>query len=264
MPDAGIPTVESGTRHRTAERTAIQTGVPVLAVSHSMSTISLYVGGLRHEVADTPTILGRANQALDTLQRYKSRFDEVASTLSALEIQDFTTLRDAMTVMQRLLMVQRIADELVGNVIELGTDGRLLGLQLDELLAGTEGLRELIVRDYLPMDDPDSIVDIEARLDELNGPSLLDLGTIARTLGHAGESLDSQVSARGYRLLSGIQRLPPTVLERLISHFGSLQALLAATASDLQEVDGIGEARARVVREGLSRLAEASITDRFV
>lgn len=264
MPDAGIPTVESGTRHRTAERTAIQTGVPVLAVSHSMSTISLYVGGVRHEVADTPTILGRANQALATLQRYKSRFDEVASTLSALEIQDFTTLRDAMTVMQRLLMVQRIADELVGNVIELGTDGRLLGLQLDELLAGTEGLSELIVRDYLPTDDPDSVADIEARLSELNGPALLDLGTIARALGHAGESLDSQVSARGYRLLSGIQRLPPTVLERLIGHFGSLQALLAATASDLQEVDGIGEARARVVREGLSRLAEASITDRFV
>jgi diadenylate cyclase len=264
MPDASIPTVESGTRHRTAERTAIQTGVPVLAVSHSMSTISLYVDGLRHEVADTPTILGRANQALATLQRYKSRFDEVAATLSALEIQDFTTLRDAMTVVQRLLMVQRIADELVGNVIELGTDGRLLGLQLDELLAGTEGLSELIVRDYLPVDDPSLVPDIEGRLSDLNGPALLDLGLIARTLGHAGESLDSQVSARGYRLLSGIQRLPPTVLERLIGHFGSLQALLAATAVDLQEVEGIGEARARVVREGLSRLAEASITDRFV
>jgi diadenylate cyclase len=169
-----------------------------------------------------------------------------------------------MTVMQRLLMVQRIADELVGNVIELGTDGRLLGLQLDELLAGTEGLSELIIRDYLPKDNPGDVAAIETALGELTGPALLDLGTIARAIGHAGESLDSQVSARGYRLLAGIQRLPPTVLERLIMHFGSLQALLAATASDLQEVDGIGEARARVVREGLSRLAEASITDRFV
>jgi len=263
MPDATIGTVESGTRHRTAERAGVQTGVPVIAVSHSMSTISLYLGDTRHEVADPATILGRANQALATLQRYKARLDEVAHTLSSLEIEDFTTLRDAMTVVQRLLMVRRIADELTGNVIELGTDGRLLGLQLDELLAGTEGLGELLIRDYLPQDAPEQVAAVDARLNELTGASLIDLGAIARTLGHLGESLEGQVASRGYRLLSGINRLPPLVLERLIGHFGSLQVLLAATAADLQEVDGIGEARARLVREGLSRLAESSIGDRF-
>jgi len=263
MPDATIPTVESGTRHRTAERTAVQTGVPVIAVSHSMSTISLYLGITRHEVSDPATILGRANQALATLQRYRARLDEVAHSLSALEIEDFATLRDAVTVVQRLLMVRRIADELIGNVIELGTDGRLLGLQLDELLAGTEGLGELLLRDYLPEDDPDRVAAVDAELDALAGSALIDLGAIARILGHVGDSLDGQVPSRGYRLLSGIPRLPPLVLERMISHFGNLQALLAATAADLQEVDGIGEARARVVREGLSRLAESSIGDRF-
>ena len=151
-PDSTIPTVESGTRHRTAERTGLQTGHPVIAVSHSMSIINLYFGGRRHVVADPPTILGRANQALATLQRYKFRLDEVARALSALEIEDFATLRDAMTVLQRLLMVRRIADELTSNVVELGTDGRLLGLQLDEMLSGTQGLQELLIRDYLPPD----------------------------------------------------------------------------------------------------------------
>ena len=151
-PDSTIPTVESGTRHRTAERTGLQTGHPVIAVSHSMSIINLYFGGRRHVVADPPTILGRANQALATLQRYKFRLDEVARALSALEIEDFATLRDAMTVLQRLLMVRRIADELTSNVVELGTDGRLLGLQLDEMLSGTQGLQELLIRDYLPAD----------------------------------------------------------------------------------------------------------------
>ena len=127
MPDAGIPTVESGTRHRTAERTGLQTQLPVIAVSHSMAIISLYFGGVRHVVAEPSTILGRGNQALATLQRYKSRLDEVAASLSALEIEDFATLRDAMTVLQRLLMVRRIADELTSSVVELGTDGRLPG-----------------------------------------------------------------------------------------------------------------------------------------
>jgi diadenylate cyclase len=251
-PDPTIPTVESGTRHRTAERTGLQTGHPVIAVSHSMSIINLYFGGRRHVVADPPTILSRANQALATLQRYKFRLDEVARALSALEIEDFATLRDAMTVLQRLLMVRRIADELTGNVIEM--------------LSGTQGLQELLIRDYLPVDrSPDSIDEIVDALDDLDEVALLDLSAVARVLGinTLGDALDSAVSPRGYRLLAGIPRVPPAVLDRLILHFGNLQGLLAATAADLQAVEGVGEARARVVREGLSRLAESSIVDRY-
>jgi diadenylate cyclase len=266
MPDAAIPTVESGTRHRTAERVAVQTGRPVIAVSHSMSVISLYSGGQRHEVADSSTILARANQALATLHRYRDRLDEVANALSIQEIEDATTLRDALTVLQRLLMVRRIADELTGNVIELGTDGRLLGLQLDELVAGTEGLRELLIRDYLP-DDPAPerpLEQIVAGLDQLDGDELLDLARLARELGYhtPTDSLDAHVSSRGHRLLARIPRVPPAVLDRLVTHFESLQGVLAATAADLQTVDGVGEARARVIREGLSRLVETSLSDR--
>jgi len=266
MPDAGIPTVESGTRHRTAERVALQTDLPVVAVSHSMSIISLYFGGLRHVVAEPSTILGRANQALATLQRYKSRLDEVTASLSALEIEDFATLRDAMTVLQRLLMVRRIADELTSSVIELGTDGRLLGLQLDELVSGTEEMRELLIRDYVPPDHADrDVQEVIAGLRLLDESEILDLTAVAKVLGYPGQvdQLDGSTSPRGYRLLAGIPRVPPVILDRLITHFGNLQGLLAATAGDLQLVDGVGEARARVVREGLSRLAESSIVDRY-
>jgi diadenylate cyclase len=266
MPDASIPTVESGTRHRTAERVGLQTELPVIAVSHSMAIISLYFGGTRHVVADPSAILGRANQALATLQRYKSRLDEVTASLAALEIEDFATLRDAMTVLQRLLMVRRIADELTSSVIELGTDGRLLGLQLEELVSGTEEMRELLIRDYLPPDQfdrpvPEVIDDLRA----LDDTEILDLAAVAKVLGYPAsiDALDAPTSPRGYRLLAGIPRVPPVILDRLITHFGSLQGLLAATAADLQLVDGVGEARARVVREGLSRLAESSIVDRY-
>ena len=266
MPDSAIPTVESGTRHRTAERVGVQTGLPVLAVSHSMAIISLYFGGVRHEVADPSAIIGRANQALATLQRYKFRLTEVAASLSALEIEDFATLRDAMTVLQRLLMVRRIADELTSSVIELGTEGRLLRLQLDELVSGTEEMRELLIRDYLPPDQAGrDVAEVVAGLRRLSEGEIIDLGVVAKALGYSGQldALDAPTSPRGYRLLAGIPRVPAVILERLIAHFGTLQALLAATAADLQLVDGVGEQRARMVREGLSRVAESSITDRY-
>ena len=115
-----------------------------------MHIISVYVAGRRYTLEHPTTILARANQALAALERYKLRLDEVASTLSALEIEDLVTVRDAMSVSQRLEMVRRIADEIEGFVVELGTDGRLLALQLDEMLAGVEEDRGLLVRDYLP------------------------------------------------------------------------------------------------------------------
>src|SRR3954471_14640772 len=150
MPDPTIPTEESGTRHRTAERVARQTGYPVLSVSQSMRIIALYLDGQRYVLEDSAAILSRANQALATLERYKLRLDEVAGTLSALEIKDLVTVRDVSAVVQRLEMVRRIADEINGYVVELGTDGRLLSLQLDELVSGVDADRELIVRDYQP------------------------------------------------------------------------------------------------------------------
>ncbi len=269
VPDPSIETEESGTRHRTAERVAKQTGVPVISVSQSMRIIALYVGGRRYVLDDSAAILSRANQALATLERYKLRLDEVSGTLSALEIEDLVTVRDVMVVSQRMEMVRRIATELEGYVVELGTDGRLLSLQLEELMAGVEQERELIVRDYAPNLSgrrARTVQDVLAELGNLDSVELLDLTAIARVsgLGTSPEVLDNAVSPRGYRLLARVPRLPATVVDRLIEHFGGLQKLLAATIDDLQAVDGVGESRARSVREGLSRLAESSILERYV
>ncbi|MBA3800265.1 MAG: DNA integrity scanning protein DisA [Geodermatophilaceae bacterium] len=267
MPDPSISTEESGTRHRTAERVAIQTGLPVISVSQSMRIISVYVAGRRHTLEHPTTVLSRANQALATLERYKLRLDEVAGTLLTLEIEDLVTVRDAMSVSQRLEMVRRIADEIQGYVMQLGTDGRLLSLQLDELLGGIEDDREMLARDYLPgtrksRKAPEVLGDLQ----ELSSTDLLDLTQMARAFGFglAPEVLDNPISPRGYRLLNKVPRLPPAIINRLVDHFGALQKLLAATIEDLQAVDGVGEARARSIREGLSRLAENSILERYV
>ncbi|HEX4017841.1 MAG TPA: DNA integrity scanning diadenylate cyclase DisA [Frankiaceae bacterium] len=268
VPDPTIFTDEQGTRHRTAERVAKQTGYPVISVSQSMRIIALYVQGRRYVLDDSAAILSRANQALATLERYKLRLDEVAGTLSALEIEDLVTVRDAVAVSQRLEMVLRISEEIGGYVIELGSDGRLLSLQLEELMAGVEQERELIVRDYLPSGGrrartADTVL---AELSGVNATDLLDMTVLARIMGYPGgaDVLETPVNPRGYRLLAKVPRLPRLVVDRLVDHFGSLQKLLAATIDDLQAVDGVGETRARSVREGLSRLAESSILERYV
>ncbi|WP_018637413.1 DNA integrity scanning diadenylate cyclase DisA [Parafrankia elaeagni] len=267
VPDPTVPTEESGTRHRTAERVAKQTGFPVISVSQSMHIIALYVAGRRYVLDGAAAILSRANQALATLERYKLRLDEVAGTLSALEIEDLVTVRDAISVSQRLEMVRRIADEIESYVVELGTDGRLLSLQLEELMAGVETERELTVRDYLPVGArAGNATQVLTELSAMSPTDLLDLTVIARVIGFSGgaDILDRQISPRGYRMLAKVPRLPRMVVDRLVDHFGTLQKLLAAGVDDLQAVEGVGEGRARAVREGLSRLAESSILERYV
>lgn len=265
VPDPSIHTDESGTRHRTAERVAKQTGYPVISVSQSMRIIGLYVDGIRYVLDGSAAILSRANQALATLERYKLRLDEVSGTLSALEIEDLVTVRDAVAVVQRLEMVRRIADEIAGYVIELGTDGRLLSLQLDELMAGVDSDRSLILRDYLPPGYED-VTTVLSQLDGLSGTDLLDLSLVAKCAGYppTADALEAAVSPKGYRLLAKVPRLPTGVIERLVDHFGGLQRLLGATVDDLRAVEGVGDLRARSVREGLSRLAESSILERYV
>ena len=266
MPDHTIPSGETGTRHRTADRVAKQTGFPVISVSQSMQIIAAYVGETRHVLEDSGQILSRANQALATLERYKLRLDEVASTLSALEIEDLVTVRDVAVVAQRLEMVTRIAREIEDYVLELGTDGRLLSLQLEELITGVDAERELVIRDYLPAGrrarTPEELL---GKLEALSPTELVDPASVARALGlGTSEHLDGAVAPRGYRLLAKVPRLPVAVVDRLVEHFGTLQKLLSAGIDDLQAVEGVGELRARSVREGLSRLAESSILERYV
>ena len=264
VPDPSIPTLETGTRHRTAERVARQTGKPVISVSESMRIVTLYVDDTKHVLEEISSILFRANQALATLERYRIRLDEVSAALSALEIENVVTLRDVLLVLQRAEMVRRIADEIEAYVAELGTDGRLLKLQLDELMHQVEKERLLVVRDYQP-DRRRKVETILAELDTIPAQRLLDLGSLAHALGQGdiNDGYEELVAPRGYRMVSRIPRLPDRMVDRLVGKFGSLQRLINATLDELDDVEGIGETRARSIREGLGRLADASALDRY-
>jgi diadenylate cyclase len=260
-PSPEIHTVETGTRHRTADRVSRQTGLPVVSVSASMSTITLYLDQHRHLIEHSDHILSRANQALQTLERYRARLWEVTHRLSALEVQDQVTVKDFVLVVQRLEMVRRLDLELVGYGVELGSDGRLVTLQRDELSTGVAELRDLLEQDYRP--DGASATFGFAGLESLGTAELLEPLTVARAVGlRQADNLDAPLSTRGYRQVAQINRLPASFAVRLIEHFGSLQALFSATSAELQEVDGVGESRARVIRDGLLRLAESAYTER--
>ncbi|RAX20185.1 DNA integrity scanning protein DisA [Actinomyces sp. Z5] len=264
LPNASIETAEAGMRHRTAERVARQTGHPVISVSQSMRIISLYVDGRRHVIEPSEAILARANQALATLERYKARLDKISGGLDALEIEDLVTVRDVTAVLQLLEMVSRIASDIDGYVVELGTDGRLLALQVEELTRGLMAERDFLLTDYLPQGLDTATVD--ARLKWVGSPALLDLAMVARAMGLGGadgQDLDASVSPRGLRILSKIPRLPLVTARAVVDNWGSLQAVLAATVEELEAVDGVGARQARTLRDGLSRLAEVSIADRY-
>jgi len=264
VPDPDIPTNETGTRHRTAERVARQISVPVITVSEEMGVVSVHYQGNKQTLDRTPRVLARADQALQILGRYKSRLDAVTGALSALEVEDLVTVRDVVTVLQRAEMVRRIAEEIEGYVVELGLDGRLVELQLEELTGGVLADLRLVGKDYFVESPEWMLAQVTARLAHITDDELLDLRVVASVLHLSSDlDLDSSLQPRGYRLLSKIPRLPETIAEHVIERFGTLPKVMRASLADLVEVEGVGEARARAIKDGLSRVAESSILDRY-
>ncbi len=252
FPDQSIPTDESGMRHRTAQRTAYQTHLPVLSVSASMRLISIYVGKYHHIVEEPEALLSRANLAVDTLDRYSQRLDEVLQTLTILEMRDSATVRDVATVMQRMEMIRRITSEINEYLEELGSEGRLLALQVDDLVRGSGSERALVLRDYTR--DASAVSTAEAALSELASDRLVDLAAIANVLGlgvYDPTDLDRTIQPRGVRALSLVPRLPWNVIKDITSHWENLADLREATVEDLQQVEGIGPYRAKLIRETL-------------
>lgn len=265
VPDPNIPTSETGTRHRTAERVGLQLDAPVITVSEDMSVVTIHRRGEKHTLEPIPRVLARADQALQILGRYKARLDAISGSLSALEVEDLVTVRDVATVLQRAEMVRRIAEEIEGYVVELGADGRLVLLQLEELVGGVEDDRRLVAKDYFQSTPDIELYTVMTRLANLGDEILLDLNAVATVLNLGPDvGVDSALQPRGFRLLHKIPRLPEIVSDHVVNRFQNLQKIMRAGLVDLTEVEGVGEVRARAIKEGLSRLAETSILERYV
>ena len=262
VPNPNVATSETGTRHRTAERVARSISVPVISVSEDQSVIAVYVNDEKHPLEPIPRLLARANQALSTLERYRHRLNEVTTRLGERELEDDVTLRDVCTVLQRSEMVRRIEREVGDHVAELGREGRLIELQRAELMSEVEEERVLIVEDYRG-DRRRKLKSVLTDLDDLTSHDLLDLDAIAAALDHEPpRALDTSLQPRGYRLLARIPRLPSSIVDKLVSRFGTLSRILDASEEELMDIEGIAEARASSIKEGLTQLAATTSWDR--
>lgn len=261
VPDSSIPTFETGTRHRTADRVAKKTSAIVIAISQRRNIISVYKGNVKYILKDSSVILGKANQAIQTLEKYVSVLDRVISNLNLLEFQDLATLFDVITAIQRTEMVMRIVGEIERYICELGNEGRLISMQLNELVKFVEEDELFLIRDYCQNNLDYN--EIYKQLQSVSSEELLDLDLISKFLGYTGVPLvDTLISPRGYRMLNKIPRIPAGVIENLIKKFKELKGVMEASYEQLDKVEGIGEARAKAIKNGLRRLREQIMIDK--
>ncbi|MBN8867985.1 MAG: DNA integrity scanning diadenylate cyclase DisA [Solirubrobacterales bacterium] len=266
MPDPTIHSVETGTRHRTAERISKQVDALVIAISQRRDVVSLYLDGAKYILQDIPAVLAKSNQALATLNKYRTRLNEMASRLTRAEFGGSVVLYDALAVLQRSELVSRMATEVERYVVELGTEGRLIEMQLEETMIGVAADRLALMRDYAIEDTEENVQYMVEELASLTHQDVLDFGRLAELLGYDRKvnTLDLVTEPRGYRMLGQVPRLPRLVVQKIVQHFGSVEEILASTDDELAAIDGVGSARAKEIREGVRRLQETVMADRFL
>lgn len=263
-PDPSIPTSETGMRHRTAERVAKQTKALVIAISQRRNVITLYQNNFRYALREIGVILVKANQALQTLEKYKVVLEQSIANLGVLEFEEVVTYSDIIKVIHRFEMVLRIKNELLAYLSELGTEGRLIRLQMNELLSDLEGEAALIIKDYAFSKIIDA-KDILRKLQNLAHGEMLEDTAILKLLGYNGYiHIDEYKCPRGYRILSKITRLPPIIIDNLVERFKELRHIVGASVEELDDVEGIGEVRARKIKEGLKLIKEQLFADRQI
>lgn len=256
VPDATLPTAETGMRHRTAERVSRQTGALVISVSQRRNVVSLYRAGVKVTLEELPVVLAKANQALQTLQRYRLRFDEVVARLTEVEFEDAVTVGHVVAAVQRSELVQRVARMVARYVTELGSEGRLLAMQAEEVTAQVAEEHALLLRDYVTDGGARHASLVRFMLSNMTQEQVLDDVAVASALGFptSADVLEYHVQPRGYRVLRRIPALPGAVVNRLVERFGTLGGLIQASEAQLDDVDGVGARRARAIRDGLRRL----------
>ena len=266
IPSSDIVTNETGTRHRTAERTAKQTGELVVSVSQRRNIITIYKGNLRYVLEDTSKVITKANQALQTVEKYKKVFDSKLNLLNEYEFNDIVTLENVIVAIQRAEMVMTVVDEVRKAIYELGEEGRLLQMQLDELVGDLELEELLIIKDYMVPNKNKTTENVLEQIKEITHDELVKPQIIAKLLGY--EDFDNYeevgVFTKGYRVLNKIPRVPANIVENLVKSFKSFQHILAADIPALDEVDGIGEIRARAIKQSLRRMQEQFIFDNLM
>lgn len=255
IPDASIPTAETGTRHRTAERMAKSTGQPVVSVSEGRKLAIVFTGGTRHELESPFTVLPRANQMMQTLDRFRRRLDSAEELLTRQEIEGTVTYRTANSIIQRAEIIRRLGNDITDLTIALGDEGSLIEFQAHDLLQGVSTLADVVIADYAKG---------RARSKTLSALANLKISEVhtaeevAATFGFP--DLDDPANPAGYRVLEGVPGVPTSVKDGLVAKFKNLTRMLNAPVEKLATVEGVGPSRARQLRAYFDQLQQEAGT----
>ncbi|ACI18725.1 DNA integrity scanning diadenylate cyclase DisA [Dictyoglomus thermophilum] len=259
LPDPNIFSSETGARHATAERVAKQTGCLVISVSQRKDTITLFQNDWKYVLRDVEEILTKASQALQTMERYRNIYDDLLNRLNSLELENQANIYEVLSFLHRACMLFTIGKEVENYLIELGTEGRLIEIQLEALLTGVKEDTILVIKDYSRKNkDPEDI--LKELIINFKG-NFQEFSYIAgEILGYRKEEVDMEITVipKGYRILNRITSIPSSVIEKIVNYFGDLSKIMESSFEDLDNIEGVGEVRAKKIREALTRLQRLS------
>ena len=246
-PSDNIPTSQTGTRHRTAERVSVETELSVIAVSEESSTIKVFTNNSVNELEESSIIFGKVNESLQSIDRTRRRFDDAVLELGELEVENTLTNQQVLEVIQRGELLGRLSQQVRKEATDLGEDSGLVMIQIDSLESGVRNTLDLVLKDHLPAK---RFRNINKAVDEIANLTYEELNSIQ----HLGsvlfmESLDEVSTSKGYRILARLPGLPDNLHDSLIQKFKTLPNLLTASTDKLFEVEGIGRSRAQQLRE---------------
>ena len=222
----------------------------MISISQQRETVTLFLGPSRYQLDPIAELLSKTNQGLATLETYRQRLQQVLTRLTALEFQNAVMLDDVLVVLQRAELTTRMAEEIERACVELGAEGRLIRMQLEELVGDVPGEKAALVYDYHAEGGAERTREGLEALAGLPYAQLLEFELLA-VLGYPAtvNPLDYGVTPRGYRVLSHIPRIPESVIKQVVTDLGALETIVRASQRELESVEGVRAVRAREIRE---------------
>ena len=253
QPDKRYVTDESGTRHRTAQRIAKQLDRVVIAISERKRVQTLYKGDIRYKLRSLEELMNEASQGINTLERYRYVLDKSLINLTLLELDGIATVEEVCIVLQKFEMFKRIKIDVIECLFELGSEGKLLRLQLEDLVFGLKDEKLEFLKDYY-FGGEEKEEELSEEMSALDDSELLDLAKLSAVLGFGktSKSLDNPVTTKGYRLLSKFGKLTKKDVDSLVERFGQLSKIQEASADDLSEV--LSKFKTNAVKRGFERV----------
>ena len=245
-PSDTLNTSQTGTRHRTAERTAEETSLTVITVSEESSLVKVFTNSDTTELEEPSVILGRVNESLQSVDRMRRRFDDAVAELGELEIENSLSNQQVLEVIQRGELLTRLAKQVRSEALRLGGEAGLVLIQIDSLESGVTNTLNLVLKDHLPAK---KYRNIAKAIDEISRQSYEELNDI-NYLGSVLSKLplDDLSTSKGYRVLARLPNLPENLHDSIIQKFKTLPKLLSASPEKLYEIEGIGQGRAQQLR----------------